>query len=80
LKDFHQKHNKESRILSQSGWCQEHIRFIVGWNYKHPTFFEDLYNYNKEGGNEHDDAQDALTGVAEMVQGSGKIAGFVNIK
>ena len=80
LKDFHQKHNKESRILSQSGWCQEHIRFMTGWNYKHQTFFEDLYNYNKEGGNEHDDAQDALTGVAEMVQGSGKIAGFVNIK
>lgn len=80
IKDFHQSKNKESRILSQSGWVQEHIMFIKGWSVKFTKFFEDLYNYSKSTKNEHDDAQDCITGIAEMIQSGNKKVGAVNIK
>ena len=69
---FHQTENKVARILSQSAWIQENIFFPENWH----MLWEDLYlhltHYTKEGKNQHDDAEDALTGVAEMVLGKTK--------
>lgn len=65
---FHQSKNKEARILSNSTWVMEHIYFPSNWRHKWPELYEALTTYQKEGKNKHDDAPDALTGVAEMVQ------------
>lgn len=67
---FHQSKNKEARILSNATWVMEHIYFPTGWRYKWPELYESLTTYQKEGKNAHDDAPDALTGVAETVMNS----------
>lgn len=65
---FHQSKNKEARILSNSTWVMDHIYFPSNWRHKWPELYEALTTYQKEGKNKHDDAPDALTGVAEMIQ------------
>lgn len=62
---FHQSQNKQARILSNATWVMEHIYFPDGWRNKWPELYKALTTYQKEGKNEHDDAPDALTGVAE---------------
>lgn len=65
--DFHQSANKESRILSNSTWVMNNVYFPEGWHLKFPEFFKAITTFQKEGKNEHDDAPDALTGVAETI-------------
>lgn len=65
---FNQTKNKQTRILTQSSWVMEHIYFPAGWNNIWFEFYRSLVNYQREGKNLHDDAEDALTGVAETVQ------------
>ena len=64
---FHQSQNKEARILSNSTWVMDHIYFPHNWKNRWPEFFRDTVNYSKEGKNKNDDAQDALTGIAEQL-------------
>lgn len=64
----HQTKNKEARILSNATWVMEHIYFPEGWRHKWPELHQSLTTYQKEGKNKHDDAPDALTGVAESIQ------------
>lgn len=65
---FHQTENKEARILSNATWVMEHIYFPSNWRQRWPELYESLMTYQKEGRNKNDDAQDALTGVAESIQ------------
>lgn len=65
---FHNGQNKIARILSNSTWVMEHIYFPGNWRNRWPDLFDFLTRYQREGKNEHDDAPDALTGVAESVQ------------
>lgn len=65
---FHQSKNKEARILSNATWVMDHIYFPTNWRHRWPKLHEALTTYQKEGKNKHDDAPDALTGVAESVQ------------
>jgi predicted phage terminase large subunit-like protein len=67
LSTFHQSKNKEARILSMSTNVMENVLFPIGWKNLWPEAYEALTSYQKEGGNDHDDAPDALTGVAEMI-------------
>lgn len=62
---FHQSKNKVARIISNSTWVMDHIYFPENWADRWPEFYESMNRYQKEGDNEHDDAQDATTGVAE---------------
>lgn len=64
---FHQSQNKVARILSNSTFVMEHIYFPVNWMDKWPEFYESMIKYQREGKNVHDDAQDAITGVAEKL-------------
>ena len=66
---FHQSENKQSRILSQSAFVQEHIYFPVNWKDRWPQFYKAIATYLKEGKNRNDDAQDCITGVAENLSG-----------
>ncbi|WP_353106244.1 phage terminase large subunit [Acetoanaerobium noterae] len=67
IKWFHQSKNKIARILSNSTWVMDNIYFPYNWKDKWPDVYEALSKYQKEGKNEHDDAPDALTGIAESI-------------
>lgn len=64
---FHQSKNKRARIISNSAWVQQHIYFPENWRDRFPEFFEAVTRYQREGKNAHDDAPDAVTGVAEIM-------------
>jgi len=62
---FHQGQNKQARILSNSTAVMNNIYFPVNWKDKFPEFAKHILHYSREGKNEHDDAEDTLTGVYE---------------
>lgn len=64
---FTQTNNKESRIFSNSAKATNMVYFPDGWQDLFPDFYADITTYKKEGGNAHDDAPDALTGVVEHI-------------
>ena len=60
---FHQGENKIARILSNSTGVMNNIYFPINWEDKWPEFAKHLKHYVRTGKNEHDDAEDCLTGV-----------------
>lgn len=64
---FHQSKNKEARILSNATWVMEHIYFPVNWADRWPEYHKAMTKYQREGKNEHDDAPDCTTGIAEKI-------------
>lgn len=69
---FFQSKNKKARILSNATWVMNHIHFPVNWRDKWPEYYDAMIRYQSKGENDHDDAPDATTGVAEVEsQGSG---------
>jgi len=67
LHSFHQSKNKESRIYSNASWVMEHVYFPPNWQLRFPEFFDAIIRYQREGKNAHDDAPDALSGIAEQL-------------
>ena len=67
VKWFHQSKNKQARILTNATWLMEHVYFPDGWRNRWPELYQSLMTYQREGKNAHDDAQDALTGIAEKI-------------
>lgn len=76
IKWFHQTKNKNSRILSNSSWVMEHIYFPINWRDKWSDFYKSMNSYQKEGKNKNDDAQDTITGVAEMMNSKNGMSVF----
>ncbi len=68
---FHQSKNKQARIISNATWVMNHIYYPINWRDKWPEYYNSMSKYQREGKNAHDDAQDATTGVAEMISASG---------
>lgn len=64
---FHQSKNKQARILTNAPWVMEHIYYPVNWRDRWPEYYKSMNEYQREGKNAHDDAQDATTGVAETM-------------
>ena len=63
---FHQKTNKESRILSNSSNIKRHVYFPVGWEGRWPLFYKHIMTFKRNfKSNTHDDCIDALTGCWE---------------
>lgn len=67
IRTFHQSNNKNARILSNATWVMEHIYYPNNWHNKWNEYFVSMKEYQREGKNPHDDAQDATTGVAENI-------------
>ncbi|MFV0497478.1 MAG: phage terminase large subunit [Candidatus Fimivivens sp.] len=65
VKWFHQSQNKKSRILTNATWVMEHVYFPANWRDRWPEFYKAMISYQKSGKNAHDDAPDAVTGIAE---------------
>lgn len=62
---FHQSENKQARILSNSTAVMNNIYFPANWEDRFPEFARHIKHYIRDGKNEHDDAEDCLTGVYE---------------
>lgn len=62
---FHQGENKQARILSNSTAVMNNIYFPLNWEDRFPDFAKHIKHYIRDGKNEHDDAEDCLTGVYE---------------
>ena len=72
---FTQSRNKKARILSSATWCQNNIKFPVGWEVNFADFYGDVMAYQKEGKMLHDDAEDCLAGIYDKV-GRGALFSF----
>ena len=81
VSSYTQTHNKQVRINTHSADVQNMTYFPVGWEKRWPKFYNALNGYKKEGGNEHDDAPDCLTGTFEqrgqMGGNAAKISSFL---
>ena len=62
---FHQSANKYSRIFNNSNSVQNLVVFPEDWQKRWPKFAKHVNSYMAVGKNAHDDAPDALTGMAE---------------
>ena len=62
---FHQNENKIARILSNSTAVMNNVYFPLNWKDRFPDFANHILHYVRDGKNEHDDAEDCLTGVYE---------------
>jgi predicted phage terminase large subunit-like protein len=67
---FHQTGNKMARILTNSTYVMQNVLFPANWSKKWADFYDSLTTFQKEGENQHDDAEDAITGIAEMLRGN----------
>lgn len=66
VKWFHQSDNKESRIISNSATVVETVIFPEGWHIRWPEFYTHLIKFKRMfKANDHDDAPDTITGIAE---------------
>lgn len=70
---FHQSANKTARILSNATNVCEQVIMPEDWERRWPEFAKHIKKYQRKGKNEHDDAEDCLTGVVEMVNGEIKV-------
>jgi len=68
ITDLNQRANKESRILSEATWVMHNLLFPADWGDRWPRFFAAMVGYMRKGQNEHDDAPDTATGLAEFIQ------------
>lgn len=76
---FHQGANKKARILSNATNVCEQIIMPEDWEKRWPEFARHVWKYQRKGKNEHDDAEDCLTGVVEMVNGEVKVKKKVRV-
>lgn len=59
------RREQKARILTNAVWVMEHVYFPVNWADRWPEFYKAMISYQKAGKNAHDDAPDAVTGIAE---------------
>lgn len=76
---FHQGANKKARILSNATNVCEQVIMPEDWDRRWPEFAKHVKKYQRKGKNEHDDAEDCLTGVVEMVNGEVKVRKKVRV-
>lgn len=66
---FHQKNNKESRVISNAGNVANHVIFPSDWSIRFPLFYEHIIKFKKAfSSNKNDDCADTLTGVYEKLE------------
>ena len=64
---FHQTNNKRARILTAAPWLMQHLLVPEHWADRWPEFWKHVVTFTADGKAEHDDAEDALSGVCEMM-------------
>ena len=69
---FHQPKNKRTRILTNASNVMDQVIFPADWAQRWPEFAQHVRKYQRKGKNDHDDAEDALTGFVELINGDVK--------
>ena len=69
---FHQSKNKRTRILTNASNVMDQVIFPADWQERWPAFAQHIKKYQRKGKNDHDDAEDALTGFVERINGDVK--------
>lgn len=69
---FHQSKNKRTRILTNASNVMDQIIMPADWQQRWPEFAKHIKKYQRKGKNDHDDAEDALTGFVELINGDVK--------
>ena len=64
---FHQSANKRARILTAAPWLMQHCLVPEHWADLWPEFWKHIVTFTSDGKAEHDDAEDALSGVCELM-------------
>ena len=64
---FPQTQSKEARIRDKAFWIVNHVYFPDDFHITHPLVWKALTEFIRNGKNDHDDAPDSLTILAEMV-------------
>lgn len=63
---FYQGANKESRIVTNAPFVNQHIVMPIGWETRYPKFYKAVTEFLRVfSANKHDDAPDCLTGIYE---------------
>lgn len=71
---FYQGGNKESRIVTSSAMVNQHIIFPFGWDDRFKKVYEHITGFLRNfDANDHDDAEDGLTGIYEKEIADGNI-------
>lgn len=63
---FTQTKNKRARILTAAPWLTQHALMPEAWADLWPDWWHHVVTFTADGQAEHDDAEDALSGVCEM--------------
>ena len=78
---FYQSDNKESRIVTNAPFVNNHIVMPFGWETRYKKFYEHITQFLRRfDANEHDDGADGLTGIyeKEIADGNTKPYGAAN--
>ena len=71
---FYQGANKESRIVTDAPFVNQHIIMPFGWETRYPKFYNHITAFlRKFDANAHDDDADGLTGIYEKEIADGNI-------
>ena len=69
---FSQSKNKKTRILANASNVMDQVIMPEDWETKYPEFSRHVKKYQRKGKNDHDDAEDTLTGLVEFINGDVK--------
>ena len=72
---FHQSENKESRIVTNAPFVNQHIIFPFNWETRYPAAYKHMTEFlRKFDANSHDDIEDCATGIfqKEIADGNTK--------
>lgn len=76
---FYQSANKESRIVTNAPFVNQHIIMPFGWKDKYPNVYEHLTGFLRQfSANAHDDDADGLTGIYEKEIADGNTRPYIN--
>ena len=64
---FTQTHNKRARILTGAPWLMHHTLLPESWADRWPDWWHHIVTFTSDGRAEHDDAEDALTGLYDVM-------------
>ena len=57
-----------ARILTESAYISRHLKMPEDWAARWPGYYNAMRSFQRKGKNLHDDAPDATTGLAEVLQ------------
>ena len=64
---FMQTKNKRARILTGAPWLMQHVLLPEHWADRWPDWWRHIVMFTSDGKAEHDDAEDALTGIYDIM-------------